>query len=239
MRIGRWVSGVHVFHTKGLWLERRKKVGRPPAIWEALTLQDNETHGQEEDRVCRACPASLWVERWTLASGSQGHTLSGCLLLLPDSSMGPWAHSLPPSSKSIFDLHLLAQRKFTVSRPTECSCGIRMLGFQSLLCPCDHNQCAHTVLGLSCYFRSRTGLCSHLSCMKPGACIFPESFAPAVVVTHNDEIIFCSSNEVTAVIQLLASLKLYCFAPNFFFLWNFENIEIVRIQLKSGNHNTH
>lgn len=151
--------------------------------------------------VCRISPAPqqgspgpwLLVPKAPLLPG----ILSCCLIFVE-------AHRLTahcPSSKSVFDLHLLAQQGFTRSRPMACCCGIRILGFQSLLCACGHGERAHPFLGLSCYSRSGTGLCSPLSCRKPEVCIFPESFASAVVVTHEDELIF-SSSEVTTVIPL-------------------------------------
>lgn len=118
--------------------------------------------------------------------------------LPPASSTGPEAHSvlsflqinlgsIPPGSAEV-----------ATSRPMAGSRAMGTLGFQAR----DPNQRAHTFLGLSCSSRSRTRLCSQLRRTKPKACVFPESFASAVVVTHDDEIVFCS-NEVTAVIKLL------------------------------------
>lgn len=134
--------------------------------------------------------------------------------LPPASSTGPEAHSVlsflqinlgstPPGSAEV-----------AISRPIAGSCGTGMLGFQAR----DPNQRAHTFLGLSCSSRSRTRLCSQLRRTKPKACVFPESFASAVVVTHDDEIVFFS-NEVTAVIKLLErefETVLFCPPPIFF-----------------------
>lgn len=172
-------------------------MGRPTAIPGTLTLQDSETRGQEE--TAHAWHPSRWSpEPWLLVP--QDPLLAvvfSCRLKFPQ------AHRLTayhPSSKSIFDPHLLAQQKFIMSNGVQLWNQDSGVPAPALTMGC--NQHAHTFLGLSCYSRSRAGLCNQLSCVKPEACVFPESFASAVVVTHDDEIIFYSSNEVTAVIPL-------------------------------------
>lgn len=97
---------------QGLALRERKRLGRPTAISEAPTFPGSETRAQEEESV-RTSPAPQQVSPGPWLLVPKAPLLCCCLIL----AEAPRLTAHGPSSKSVFDLHLLAQQDFTRSHP--------------------------------------------------------------------------------------------------------------------------